>query len=132
MMKKWSVLTLVGLLLMGVSCGKYEDGPGFSLRSKKARVANEWKVEYAYDFEDQVETTTDFAGEVWVLSKDGSYLKMEDGETKKTGTWDFISDKEEIAISFPTDIDKYTILRLKENEMWIKDHEEEIHFVPVD
>ena len=131
-MKKWSMLIFMGMLLMGASCGKYEEGPGFSLRSKKARVANEWKVEYAYDFKDQIETTTDFAGEVWVFSKDGSYLKKEDGETKKTGTWDFISDKEEIAISFPTDIDKYTILRLKENELWIKDHEEEIHFVSVD
>lgn len=130
-MRKQTMMVLIGLLLGVTACGKYEEGPGLSLRSKKARVANEWKVVYAYDHKDQVEITSDFNGETFVFSKDGGYLKNDEGVTKKTGTWDFITDKEEIAISFPTDIKKYTILRLKENEMWLKDDEEEIHLVSV-
>lgn len=131
-MKKQTVLMLAGLLLGVAACGKYEEGPGFSLRSKTARVANEWKVEYAYDHVDKVETTTDFTGETWVFSKDGAFMEKDGGVTDKTGTWEFMSDKEAIAISVGTDIDKYMILRLKENEMWLKDHEEEIHLVSVE
>ena len=131
-MKKQTMMVVVGLLLGVTACGKYEEGPGLSLRSKKARVANEWKVEYAYDHKDQVEITSDFTGEVFVFAKDGSYMKKDGGVTKKTGTWEFISDKEEIAIIFPDDIDKFSILRLKSNEMWLRDSEEEIHLVSVD
>ena len=130
-MKKQTMMMLVGLLLGVVACGKYEEGPGLSLRSKTARVANEWRVEYAIDFVDKVETTTDFKGETWVFTKEGAFMKKDGGVTDKTGTWEFMSDKESIAISIGSDIDKYTILRLKENEMWIKDHEEEIHLVSV-
>lgn len=131
-MKKQTMMIVVGLLLGVTACGKYEEGPGLSLRSKKARVANEWKVEYAFDYKEQAEITSDFTGEVFVFSKDGSYIKRKDGVTKKEGTWDFITDKEEIAIIFPDDIDKFTILRLTANEMWLKDSEEEIHLVSVD
>lgn len=128
--KKLLLLLVVGLGL--ASCGKYEEGPGFSLRSKKARVANEWKVGYAYDREEQVEITTDFSGETWAFTKDGEFFEKENGELDKAGTWEFISDKEEIALIFTNDIDKYTILKLKENEMWLLDKEEELHLVPVE
>ena len=46
-MKKifYALTILVGLQL--ASCGKYEEGPGFSLRSKTARLAGEWTIEKA-------------------------------------------------------------------------------------
>lgn len=110
-------------------CGKYEEGPSLSLRSKKARVANEWKIAYAYDLGDLEEITADYVGEIWEFSKDGEFMERESDIVKKTGTWNFINDKEEITISIGTDIDKYRILRLKENEIWLKDHEEELHLV---
>ncbi|MBW3544754.1 MAG: hypothetical protein KY428_03995 [Bacteroidetes bacterium] len=131
-MKKQTMLMLVGLLLGVAACGKYEEGPGLSLRSKTARVANEWRVEYAYDHKDKVEITADFTGESWVFGKDGVFMEKEGGVTDKTGTWEFMSDKEEIAIMVGTDIDKYTILRLKENEMWLRDAEEELHLISVE
>lgn len=130
-MKNQILLICAIIFTLTASCGKYEEGPGFSMRSKKARVANEWKVDYAYDFIDKVEITNDFNGEVWVFKKDGGFLELKDGSTNKTGTWDFFSDKAEININFTTDSDNYTIKRLKENEMWLQDQEEEIHFVPV-
>ncbi len=47
-MKRNSILlgiTLVfGALSLLTSCGKYEDGPGLSLRSKVGRVAGDWEV----------------------------------------------------------------------------------------
>lgn len=43
--KKMVVATLAGIAAIGLnSCGKYEDGPKFSLLTKKARLAGEWDV----------------------------------------------------------------------------------------
>ena len=44
-MKKLSILFAAFSVLFLVSCGKYEDGPGFSLRSKEARLAGTWTFE---------------------------------------------------------------------------------------
>lgn len=123
------LLSLFAILFLATACEKYEEGPSLSLRSKKARVANEWKITYAYDYKDNVDVTSDYTGEIWEFSKDGQFSEKENGEVDKTGTWDFLNDKEEIAINFPADIKKYKILRLKENEMWLMDHEEELHLV---
>ncbi len=46
-MKKVTIGKLViglGLLVIGFGCKKYEDGPGLSLRTKKARATAEWIV----------------------------------------------------------------------------------------
>lgn len=123
------LLSLFAILFLATACEKYEEGPSLSLRSKKARVANEWKITYAYDYKDNVDVTSDYTGETWEFSKDGQFSEKENGEVDKTGTWDFLNDKEEVAINFPADTKKYKILRLKENEMWLMDHEEELHLV---
>lgn len=128
-MKNLLLLSLFAILFIASACEKYEEGPSLSLRSKKARVANEWKVIYAYDYKDNVDITSDYSGETWEFAKDGQFSEKDNGEVDKTGTWDFLNDKEEIAINFPADIKKYRILRLKENEMWLMDHEEELHLV---
>lgn len=112
-------------------CKKYEEGPSLSLRSKKARVANEWRVEYAYDLEDGEINTSDFTGETWEFTKKGEWIEREYGVIEKSGTWEFISDKESIKITKPNNVDYYNILKLKENEMWLRDGDEELHLVPV-
>ena len=49
MVKISSKTILAGGLLTAVSvspsCGKYDDGPGFSLASKKSRLAGTWELE---------------------------------------------------------------------------------------
>ena len=129
-MKKNLSYLIAILITIGIfGCGQYEEGPGVSLRSKKARVANVWKIEYAFDLGDKVEITADYTGEKWGFSKDGSFTESSDGVVEKTGNWEFINDKDEISISTPGDMDVYKILKLKENEMWILSQEEEIHLV---
>jgi hypothetical protein len=128
-MKKLFSFFFIGAFLLVAACGKYEEGPSLSLRSKKARVANEWAIAYAYKFDDMKDKTTDYINETWEFKKDGDFTERESDIVDKAGTWDFMSDKEEIVISFPTKVKKYKILRLKENEMWLKDHEEELHLV---
>jgi uncharacterized lipoprotein YehR (DUF1307 family) len=43
-MKKLSILFAAFAVVMLASCGKYEDGPGFSLRSKTSRLAGTWTL----------------------------------------------------------------------------------------
>jgi hypothetical protein len=42
-MKKGLLFLSAGMLVLA-SCGRYEEGPGFTLRSKKARLAGDWKI----------------------------------------------------------------------------------------
>ena len=44
-MKRSSLLFTAFAMLFLVSCGKYEDGPDFTLRSKTARIAGSWTLE---------------------------------------------------------------------------------------
>lgn len=119
---------LIAVVLLA-ACSKYEEGPNLSLRSKKARVSNSWVIEYAYDLGDQVEVTEDYVGESWQFTKDGVFTEFENGTLDNTGTWEFLSEKEQLSISKPGDVEIYTITRLKEKEMWIINNDEEIHLV---
>ena len=123
----WSVLILV----VASGCRKYNEGPGLSLRSKTARVSNEWKVESAYDYKDSVTVTQDYMGETWEFTKDGEFMERDNGTIEKNGTWNFTPEKDSLQVKVITDIDSYYILRLKENEIWLRDKDEELHLVPV-
>ena len=123
------MLTIFGLGLL-TSCKKYDDGPGFSLRSKNERVANLWKVDYAYDLKDKVIITADYTGETWEFTKNGDFIERDNATVDKTGTWEFVSDKEKITIKFPLSTHSYDILKLREKELWLKDAEEELHLIP--
>lgn len=117
-MKKIKSTVLVVLLLAAImpSCKKGENDPAISFHSRKARVANEWKVtsgegkrvetgSFAYSsswtFDGSVYTETDASGSNLVsrtieyeFDKDGNfkYTDTENGEpTTVEGTWNFAS-----------------------------------------
>ena len=112
------------------SCGKYEEGPGFSLRSKKARVAGEWVIEKT--IYNGVETSTGFDGITIEFKKDNTYTESYMGMTDN-GKWDFDSKKENL--EYTDDAGNKSaekILRLTNKEMWLVDEEGggkyEIHY----
>ncbi|MBN4052068.1 hypothetical protein JYT53_01050 [Cytophagaceae bacterium AH-315-L13] len=112
-------------------CKKYEEGPALSLKSKKGRVANKWKIDYAFDIDDNQVVTSDYTGETWEFAKDGEWIERDNDVIDKSGTWGFISDKESIKITKDNNnIDYYDILKLKSKEMWLKDKDEELHLIP--
>lgn len=126
--KKYTFLLAFIIMAGAIGCKKYDEGPALSLKSKKSRVANKWKIEKATDLEDGTDITADYAGEIWEFTKDGDY--KENGNLK--GTWVFSSDKEELIITKTGDNPKtFKILKLKEKEMWLeKLAEEELHLSP--
>jgi hypothetical protein len=108
------------------ACKKYEEGPVISLRSKKARVVNVWKVDAVYSSgvnitNDYLQTHVDQKTE---FRDNGEFI-----ETYKdnlgvvrtiNGTWAFDSGKEKLNITVIGITLSYDIIRLKEKEMWLK------------
>ena len=142
-MRKLSILFTAFVLLLLVSCGKYEDGPSFSLFSKKSRVVGEWYYEGIYVDGVEMTTSEDLVGFSSTFEKNGEYLDMavEAGNPIVTvGTWEFENDKEELAITtqyvdwtntLVYNTINYKILRLTNKELWysrtVNGSEYEIH-----
>ncbi len=134
-MKK-HILTLslaIAVLFIFNSCGKYEEGPGFSLRTKTSRLTGIWKIEKQYL------NGTEVALDEATLSMRMEIVK--DGTGKMTATalgmtisvnleWEFSSDKENIKMRVQEwgttnwgEWDDSEILKLTNKEFWIKDTE---------
>jgi hypothetical protein len=134
--RKFIVLfaALLGLAAFFTGC-KYEEGPIISLRTKKERVANSWKVASAIEadgddvtgaFEDHVLTFTKEGDFTWT----GTWLFF---SFTQTGEWLFTVDNENIQFQYDdtfvypfTSLDEFQILKLMEEEMWIVDTDGEL------
>ena len=111
-----SIAVIISLAI--TSCGKYEDGPGFSLLSKTARMTNKWELK-------SVDGETIPAGEaVLDLKKDGSMSINEDGYIID-GSWEFSSDKEDLRLSIFGDEVDLKIRRLTNKELWLENELED-------
>lgn len=102
------------------SCSKYEDGPSFSLRTKKARVTGDWEVvrignetypQNGYSLEMTFEKDGDFE---FSYSYDG-------GTYGYKGEWEFSGDKEDLEVTIENQVNDWEILRLTNKELWFED-----------
>lgn len=104
------------------SCGKYEEGPGFSLSSKKSRVVNTWVIEkYIANGQDVTTATLALVGEHSLkFNKDDSY-DFTSGLGRETGKWSFDNKKENLEFQETGTTSKYLqkIIRLTNSEMWL-------------
>jgi len=122
--KNLTYVTLAGVTAMGVSsCGKYEDGPGFSLLSKKARVVGDWEVKSigseVFGSEYSVDLSFEKSGSLMFTY---SYSNQGISESYTyAGSWDFASDKEQLSMNIDGDIQLFEIKRLTNKEMWLDD-----------
>jgi hypothetical protein len=121
-----SIATAILITING--CKKYPEGPVISLRTKTERVANNWKVAQALDNGNDV--TSDYIKYELALTKTGSASLTAkykilgiDFDYTTDGTWVFASNKEKISFDFDNNSSDgvYKILKLKEDEMWLKE-----------
>ena len=127
-MKKISILFAAFAVLLLVSCGKYEDGPGFSLRSRTARIAGSWTYEKVIVNGVDMTSTWIEPGEdnTFEFTKDGGYTETvidPQGYIDVTsGSWELTDNDENISIKLATvyysATTVYKILRLTNKEMW--------------
>lgn len=146
-MFRLSTVLFFGILIsLTVSCKKYPDGPSFSLRSKKERLANTWKIQSGQI--NGVDRTNDFLNTYYdfkvVIDKGGNYSLnyrlFNFLDYSESGTWVWNGDKthvffNKIVNGSITDTHDFKILRLKEKELWYEDVQSngevwEIHLIP--
>ena len=136
-LKNLTYVTLAGATAVGVSsCGKYEDGPNFSLRSKKARVVGDWNVK---SIGSQVLGVQDIGGVQYgytinmEFDKNGSVIQTYNytygsysASYSYAGDWDFSSNKEYLILTMDGYSDTLEIKRLTNKEMWLDDDYTEV------
>lgn len=133
LMKKLLIISVVAIFALS-SCGKYDDGPEFSLASKKSRVVNTWKLDREFVNGNERTLTADDKDDYTEFTKDGKVkVTWVSGSQSTTieGTWEFDSSKEHLVVKISntyfgqtmTTTTSYKILRLKSNEMWLEEQD---------
>lgn len=138
MRKSGTAWMLLGFVILLASCGKYEDGPAFSLSSKRSRVINVWKVE-------TVSLNGNDYTSLWKLlypqfsldiQASNDYITTWSPSLVETGQWRFDASRENV-ITTPYGSGQTTtwrILRLKSDELWVEtisgNDKSEYHMTP--
>lgn len=106
------------------SCGKYEEGPGFSLLTKKNRITNVWNL----SSRTTNGSTTNLSNVTWKveIKDDESYNSQATylGITflNESGIWKFSTDKSQLltTASGSSNTDTWEIIRLTKDELKLK------------
>jgi len=111
----------VVIMLNFNSCGKYDDGPSFSLKSKTARLTGEWEiitVDGDIDLGDE-EIILEFEkeGDFKITNDYGSYSYSYEGE------WAWEDKKETIEITMDGNQTEWEVKRLTNSEFWFEDED---------
>jgi hypothetical protein len=115
-----SLFFAVTTLFLITSCGKFEEGPKFSLLTIKARLTGHWKL--GSSTVNGIDNTSSFGPDYELdIEKNGTY-KIK-GVNPDDGKWDLGEDKDDVffASNQPGSLEKsYRILKLKNKEMWLR------------
>ncbi len=116
-------LFIAGSVILS-SCGKYEEGPGFTLLPKKTRLTGTWEIDKYEDSNGNESTPSDPPS--MTFEKDGDYT-ITDGSFSISGKWEFNGDKSGIITEFDffgtTQKDEVTIVRLTNSELITEDED---------
>jgi hypothetical protein len=128
-------LTIVmAALFVFNSCGKYEEGPSFSLLTKKARITGIWKFDKMYENGVEITLSDDMKNTTIELMKDGTgkYTVVFGGlEMNVDVEWEFSDDKMQLKQRMKDFMDptqwgeweESDILRLTNKECWMQDED---------
>lgn len=125
-MKK-SGLFLVVLFVASIvlsSCGKYDEGPSISLRSKAARLTGVWKITKQTYNGTAVTLSADDLATTLEYKKDETFTMTTQTYGPFNGTWKFSDDKTQLITSLTfgglTSSDTVNILRLTNKELFVE------------
>ena len=119
------IIAFITLISIAPSCKKYEDGPAISLRTKKARLCGDWKIESS-SFDGVDITSALNANFGWNIEKDGTYqivaASTATGTMNSSGKWKFGEDKDDVYLTDgASGLEMaYRILRLANKELWVR------------
>ncbi|HEX8547064.1 MAG TPA: hypothetical protein VF691_08900 [Cytophagaceae bacterium] len=132
-------LLLIVITSLFSACRKYDEGPAISVRSRKERIANNWKIDKAYSNGNDV--TQYYTAYDLEFTKGGDAKLIANFNIGGTvfsfdskGTWSFEDNDEKLRLDLENNLaDKtYNILKLEEKELWLKTvgGEDELHLKP--
>lgn len=119
-----AAFAVIAFTVLFSACKKYEDGPAFSLLTKKSRISGDWTVDkYEYNGQDQTSTFLAANGANYVIDieKDGKYKTT--GMFPDEGTWKFGEDKDDVYFmsnKAGATEQAWRITRLKSKQLWMK------------
>ena len=117
-----TLIAIISIALSFTSC-KYEEGPGISLRSKKARVAGSWKLDKTFTNGAEQTVSETEKNTTLELTKDGG-LSIKANGSSITGSWDFGDKKETLEFKYNffgnETVTKSKIIKLKNKDMWLE------------
>ena len=121
-MKNLKVSLLIALLVALIlpSCGKYEEGPSISFRSKTSRLVNDWKIDKWYEGGGDI-TQIQLANKpnfVLSITEDGQLIEsysVGSSTNSVAKTWEFTSDKKNVVVTVGCSSLSYEILKLKKD-----------------
>jgi hypothetical protein len=130
-------IILLCLPLVLNSCKKYEEGPVFSLASKKSRVVNVWKLEKMLVNNTDATSLFLLIAPAYTVEfeKNNTYTITWTQNSEETGVWAFDGARDNLVLtpSHANNISEWRILRLKSNELWAEYHDGndtmEVHLV---
>ena len=119
------------------SCGKYDEGPTFSLRSKKARLVGEWEldkvtgpdfdgsdlddIDYVFEFEKDGDFDVTITTPGYTYTYYGNTYTYGGGTYVISGEWEWENNKEDIEVEMDGDIQDFEILKLTSKELILED-----------
>jgi hypothetical protein len=122
-MNKNNVIALTLVMMISYSCSKYDDGPFFSLRTKKGRLVGEWELDKLI-LNGQTQSLDSDYDIIWEFERDGDFEQtLEYGSYSYgyNGDWEFDNNGEELEIEINEyGTQTYEINRLTNNELWIE------------
>ena len=151
-MKKLPAFIFLSTVLFFTECKKYPEGPAISLRSKKERISNSWKVDQLKinDVDSTAYYTNILRDYTLNINKSGSYTityfvavpGFGNIANTENGSWSFSSNKKDLHLN-PTSIlignvpssSSWQILKLYEKELWLRSFDfngkkTEFHLLP--
>lgn len=116
--KSFLVLAITFVFLP--SCQKYENGPIFSMRTKKARLTGTWQLKKLILNDDE---KLNFAHQdaLYTFFSNGEYtIQYPQNNESEEGTWDFADQKDMLFLDIGGNQELYSIKRLKNKSLWIE------------
>ena len=112
-----ALISLFSISSVLTSCGKYEEGPSFTLLTKKMRVTGEWTLTAVNN--DEVDPLLGVET-ILFFDSDGIFRSntIYDGESilQEVGTWEFNSDKTGLIINET----EFMIIKLENKKMKLR------------
>tara|TARA_B100001564_G_C20585272_1_gene645191 strand:- start:459 stop:935 length:477 start_codon:yes stop_codon:yes gene_type:complete len=149
-MNKNTLATLALIAIISYGCSKYDDGPAFSLRTKKGRLSGEWELDKinGQDPDDYYSNSWSVYNNVeitWTFERDGDFEACMDAEVQygysnysysysysdcDDGDWEFEDNGEELELQMNGSSynQTYEINRLSSNELWLEMGSDEWEF----